>query len=164
MGFPAHPFRDDLNESYTPPEWTPEHVERLMIEAYITLLALPRERTGPRGHANAWPEYAATFEDLVAQVDSEQPEKRLIYRPRPTPREIAQMETVLAWPIQFLRGYSVEARALCARSLAKAKEMPVKCVARFQGITERQLRNRSHFAARAIAIGLTRNMMPLWSV
>jgi hypothetical protein len=154
MGFPAHPFRDDLDEVYTPPEWTPEHVERLMIEAYITLLALPRERTGPRGHANAWPEYAATFEDLVAQVDSEQPEKRTIYRPRPTPAEIAQMEVVLAWPIQFLRGYTDEARALCARSLAKANEVPVKTVARFQGITERQLRNRSHFAARAIANGL----------
>lgn len=96
-------YRDPPPELYVLPEqWTPEHVERRMRDAFNILLRLPI-RVKPRAFGSAMPEYALEFSDLV-EIDPAalRARNRLLYRASfATSAEIHAMEEALAWPLDY---------------------------------------------------------------
>jgi hypothetical protein len=82
-----------------PSTWSGPHVGRRLSEAMRTLALLPMGNGG--GHA-AWPPYAYTFEDLLAQHEQGELERTQALQNRirllPSSREVQRMETAICWP------------------------------------------------------------------
>ena len=157
-----HPFRDDLLDDYVPDDWTAEHVERRLVEAYAILRRMPDRNLRPRAFGNLWPEYQSEWADLLAQVGMSDPGRECQMHLPPTSIEIANMERALDWPISYLRGYDEEARALSRRAMAKAAGIPLRAVARRTGGDERQLKRQAERGAHIIAVALARAGKPAW--
>ena len=158
----VHPFRDELEADYLPDEWTPEHVERRLVEAYRTLAALPGGRhIKPREFGNSMPLHLVEWEDLLAQAENPDLEA-ITRRERPTAIQIANMDICLGWSLSFLRGYGDEARALSRRAGAKALGLSLTRVARRCEMNERQLRRMALRGAGVIAGGLNRRQDGVW--
>ena len=69
-------------------EWTTARVEDRLESAADVFRTLPGVM--PQGFFNAWPEYFHSFADKVGQ----EPQMR---RPRPSPRQISEVEEALLW-------------------------------------------------------------------
>jgi hypothetical protein len=89
-------------ETARPPAWTPDHVGRMLVKAFITLDRLPRAR-GPREPGGHWPGHVIEWADqlAVAELDESERRERDYARNRvtirPTALEIRQMEAAFDW-------------------------------------------------------------------
>jgi hypothetical protein len=85
-----------------PSAWTPDHVGRMLVKAFMTLDRLPRAR-GPREPGGHWPGHVIEWADQLAAATLDERERRDRETARnrvtirPTAIEILQMETALDW-------------------------------------------------------------------
>jgi hypothetical protein len=85
-----------------PPAWTPDHVGRMLVKAFMTLDRLPRAR-GPRQPGGHWPSHMVEWADQLAAAELGESERRERERElnrvtlRPTAIEIKQMEAAFDW-------------------------------------------------------------------
>lgn len=110
-----------IGEEDIPTQWTPEHVQNRLVEAF-GILARSGTRVGPRQHANGWPAMIHEFADLVdaqarALAEKERQQER---GPRPTAEELSRMNEALAWPLHHLDGRPLQADALMLWAYATA--------------------------------------------
>jgi hypothetical protein len=104
-----------LGEEDIPTQWTPEHVQNRMVEAFRLVRRNPR--VGPRINANGWPDYLREFSDLTDMIEDEDLAER---RAKITAAEASRMNEALAWPMQFLAGKPLAADALMTWAYAIA--------------------------------------------
>lgn len=121
-------FVGDLNqrieaqpEAGTPTEWTPEHVQVRLVEAF-DILSRSGIRVGPGRIGNGWPAMVHEFADLVdaqarAIAEKERQQSRAA---RPTSDELSRMNEALAWPMAFLDGRPLQSDALMLWAYATA--------------------------------------------
>src|SRR5882672_5664234 len=87
----------------TPSTWSGPYVGRRLTEAMRTLALVPM---GNGGGWSAWPAYAYTFEDLLAQHEQGELERTQQLQNRirllPSSREVQRMETAICWPAEYL--------------------------------------------------------------
>jgi hypothetical protein len=85
-----------------PPAWTPDHVGRMLVKAFVTLDRLPQVR-GPRKPGGHWPTHMVEWADQLAAAELDEAERRDRERAlnrvtiRPTAVEIRQMEAAFDW-------------------------------------------------------------------
>lgn len=110
-----------IGEEDIPTQWTPEHVQNRMVEAF-DILARSGTRVGPRQHANGWPAMIHEFSDLVdAQARALAEKERQHERgARPTAEELSRMNEALKWPMIHLEGKPLQADALMLWAYATA--------------------------------------------
>ncbi|WP_026607435.1 hypothetical protein [Methylocapsa acidiphila] len=93
---------DSFEGDATPSRWDPDQVAKRLVKAFVTLDRLPRPR-GPREPGGHWPRCAVEWEDLLAQAELDESERKERHRIanraliRPTSVEITQMEAALDW-------------------------------------------------------------------
>lgn len=122
----AHAQVDDL-----PLEWTAEHVQRRLIDAY-TCLARVRVEVGPRLDKGYWPAILREFADLVdTQASRNRSEEIMQSRARRlTSHEASLMEEALAWPLEHLDGRPLEADALTLFCICQATDREIAPILR----------------------------------
>jgi hypothetical protein len=92
----------DSDPNDLPASWTGDHVGHRLLAAFKVLDKLPRVK-GPRQPGGHWPRHMVEWADQLAQSELPQAERdaralarnELAFRPSPT--EIARMETALDW-------------------------------------------------------------------
>lgn len=104
-----------IGEDEVPTQWTPEHVQNRLIEAFRLVRRNPR--VGPRVNANGWPEYLREFSDLTDMIEDEDLAE---LRKKITASEASRMNEALAWPMQYLEGKPLAADALMTWAYAIA--------------------------------------------
>jgi hypothetical protein len=89
-------------EAERPPAWTPDHVGRMLVKAFMTLDRLPHAR-GPRQPGGHWPGHVIEWADQLASAELDESERRDREQARnrvtvrPTAVEIRQMDTAFDW-------------------------------------------------------------------
>ncbi|MBN9453241.1 MAG: hypothetical protein J0I42_14935 [Bosea sp.] len=104
-----------IGEDEIPTQWTPEHVQNRLIEAFRLVRRNPR--VGPRVNANGWPEYLREFSDLTDMIEDEDLAE---LRKKITAAEATRMNEALSWPMQYLEGKPLAADALMTWAYAIA--------------------------------------------
>jgi hypothetical protein len=98
-----------------PGEWDSGHVYARIVEALGVLGRTPMQ-VRPRGHATAWPRYAYSHADLVAQADSSELERFMRARNKiripPSADEITRADEAVLWCMQYLGDRPDLARAV----------------------------------------------------
>lgn len=109
-----------IGEEDVPAQWTPEHVQNRLVEAFKLVRRSPR--VGPRTNANGWPEYLREFSDFTDLIEDEDLAER---RAKITAAEASRMNEALAWPMQYLDGKPLAADALMtwAYAIASKRDM-----------------------------------------
>ncbi len=89
-------------EGARPPAWTPDHVGRMLVKAFMTLDRLPRAG-GPRAPGGHWPGHVIEWADQLASAELDESERRDREHSRnrvtirPSAIEIRQMEQAFDW-------------------------------------------------------------------
>jgi hypothetical protein len=151
-----HPL-DGPAPEYVPAGWDGPHVGQRLTEAFTTLSRLPGLRLGsPSGF---WPEYYYEWEDLLAQrtadtaTQEDDANVRNRARIRPSAQEISRMEAAISWPGHYVAELEIR-RVVQHCSLARARELDMRYVARKLRMGERRVRDWNESGLAAIARGL----------
>jgi hypothetical protein len=147
-----------------PDSWSVVHVLDRLEEAYEVLGRTPMT-TRPRGYVSPMPKYAYEHSDLVAQVETGELDRlmRSANRVRlgATSAEIERMEQALRWCAIYLadKREVAEAVGLYAKWAAQNANISHRC--RELGISKRTLYRRNMHGVHLIALGLTRDRVPV---
>jgi hypothetical protein len=146
-----------------PSTWSGPHVGRRLSEAMRTLALLPMGNGG--GHA-AWPPYAYTFEDLLAQHEQGELERTQALQNRirllPSSREVQRMETAICWPAEFLAKQFELLQATNAVALARSLDRDAGWIAAKRGGYADTWRERHDQGCDIIARGLRCFRVPVF--
>ena len=128
-----HPLDSVPAPDYVPPSWDGPHVGKRLVDGLRTLMLMPRVR-GPQAFGNGWPLYAHSWEDLLAQEEAAEEDKRQnqheANRTRVRPVEIAHMEQSICWPARYLREFPQLTRAVQAVAAARSRDSDTDGAAR----------------------------------
>ena len=142
-----------------PATWSGEHVSLRLRDAMCTLRLVPMP--GVRGYGSAWPPYAHTWDDLLAQQQQGELERNQEAKNRtremPSRRDIARMESAIFWPAQFLCDSIQLAIAVNAVAWAHAIERDIGWVVNKRGGYADTWRMRHYRGCKIIARRLRSN-------
>jgi hypothetical protein len=145
--------------SFVPPSWDGPHVGKRLVDGLRTLALVPRVN-GPRGPTNSWPLYAHSWEDLLAQEEAAEEDKRQNQheanrtRVQPSSVEIMHMEQSMCWPMRYLRELPRLIRTVQAVAVARSRDSDTHGAARRLRLPGRVVRKWSGEGLAMIAHGL----------
>ncbi len=128
----------DPDDEDIPASWTPEHVGRRLISAFVTLRGMPGLKR-PREPGGNWPQYSYTFEDRAGweqyRADRDADKNRVTIKP--TSRDIWAMEQGLGWLGELRNVDAGIALTVQEWAAARAIERPIRnlCIERKWGVT-----------------------------
>jgi hypothetical protein len=143
-----HPLDRVPAPEYIPPTWDGPHCGKRLVDGLRTLALMPRVN-GPRGPTNSWPLYAHSWEDLLAQEEAAEEDKRQNQheanrtRVRPSSVEIARMEQSICWPARYLREFPQLVRTVQAVAVARSRDRDMDHAARRLRLPRRVVRRRN---------------------
>jgi hypothetical protein len=147
----------------TPSRWNGPHVGLRLCEAMRTLALLPM---GGGSGTSAWPPYAYTFEDLLAQQAQGELERTQQMQNRirllPSSREVQRMEAAICWPAEYLAPLAHLLRAVNAVALAHSLERDAGWIAAKRGGYADTWRERHDQGCDIIARGLRSGRVPVF--
>ncbi len=114
-----------------PKTWTPDHLGKRIVEAFVTLDRLPGLR-GPKKPGNSWPQHIYEWADKLAQEEISVQEKsrrrraQNAVRINPTAEDLRRMDVVLGWLSDFTRADYHECRIV--QRWARLRSIPGRTV------------------------------------
>jgi hypothetical protein len=118
---------------------------------------------GPQQFGNGWPSYSHSWEDLLAQLEADEEEKRREQNTQnrvrilPTSIEISRMEQAIGWPAHYLLALSQLLRTVQGVAIVRARHGDIRRAAHRLRLPERLTRRWNHDGLDAIAAGLRRD-------
>lgn len=156
-----NPLEDGPMVEVLPARWTASHVGVRIAGAFNTLARLPSASF--RTAFGFWPAYEYSWQDMLAQLEQAAEEQarehRIANRVRVAPdlAEVSRMERASYWPMQYLVGMPMLARAVNAVCFTHALGRDVAWLA-FKRGGDPDLWQRKNWAGCAlIARGLVRD-------
>jgi hypothetical protein len=132
-----------------------------LIEGLRVLSRMPPVR-GPRPFGNSWPAHAYEWEDLLAQQQADEEQKRQEQRAQnyvriqPTAAEITRMEQAIAWPGHYLLGHPQLLRTVSVVAICRARHRDIRHAARRLRLPFDLVCERNRDGLDMIAAGLRR--------
>lgn len=162
------PQNDDWNPiggtrapEYVPGVWTGPHVGLRLVEAFMTMANMPMTGIGA-SVVGFWPRYSYTWEDLLAQQESDDllkadtANKANSAKIRPTAQEVSRMEQAISWPGRYCQQVSI-ARIVQRVAHYRSRDIDMSIVAKKMKQDRKVLRTRNRIGLDLIADGLQRD-------
>jgi hypothetical protein len=146
---------------YVPEVWTGSHVGFRLVEAFMTIGNMPTNGIGGSA-VGFWPPYLYTWDDLLAQQESDDllkadaANKANSARIRPTAQEISRMEQAISWPGRYCQHVSI-ARIVQRVAHYRSHNIDISIVAIKMKQDHKMLRTSNRIGLDLIAEGLRRD-------